>query len=198
LLNGKRLAYHRVCGLVAFRKLGHCYSPGYIGKHVRIILSSHYQYNRYLRLSFSPIRTHSLYMVLLLTRIYPSLPVLRDATFVPAPIDPIRFPGAPPLTTVHAAFQDGHQLTAATILAAVKQVIAERSATKVTTVGHSLGGALAVLDGLYLRLNLPANVQVVTRTFGQPRVGLLILRAGKHNDTHLLRLGMMFLLNLWT
>ncbi|KAG9126436.1 hypothetical protein FRC07_003464 [Ceratobasidium sp. 392] len=99
------------------------------------------------------------------------VPVLRDATFLPVPIDRARFPGAPWGTTVHKGFHDEHALTAAKVLAAVKQVISERRATKVTTVGHSLGGALALLDGLYLRLNLPHTVNVVTRTFGQPRVG---------------------------
>ncbi|KAG8741461.1 hypothetical protein FRC10_002829 [Ceratobasidium sp. 414] len=99
------------------------------------------------------------------------VPILRDATFIPVPIDPIRFPGAPLLTTVFKGFHDEHALTATQILATVKQVIAERGAYKVTTVGHSLGGALALLEGLYLRLNLPPNINVVTRTFGQPRVG---------------------------
>ncbi|KAG8739234.1 hypothetical protein FRC12_016399, partial [Ceratobasidium sp. 428] len=99
------------------------------------------------------------------------VPVLRDATFLPVPIDPIRFPGAPLGTTVHKGFHDEHGLTATKVLTAVKKVVSERGATKVTVIGHSLGGAVALLDGLYLRLNLPYNVNVVTRTFGQPRVG---------------------------
>ncbi|KAG9101644.1 hypothetical protein FRC06_002767, partial [Ceratobasidium sp. 370] len=74
------------------------------------------------------------------------VPVLRDATFIPVPIDLVRFPGAPPLTTVHKGFHDEHALTATKILATVKQIIAERGATKVTTVGHSLGGAVALLE----------------------------------------------------
>ncbi|QRV88753.1 Lipase (class 3) [Ceratobasidium sp. AG-Ba] len=99
------------------------------------------------------------------------VPVLTDASFLPVPIDPVRFPGVPPLTQVHKGFHDEHALTANKVLQAVRQIIAERGANKVTTVGHSLGGALALLDALFLRLNLPAHVQVVTRTFGQPRVG---------------------------
>ncbi|ELU43435.1 lipase domain-containing protein [Rhizoctonia solani AG-1 IA] len=65
----------------------------------------------------------------------------------------------------------GLKRTAAVVLSTVKKVIAERGATKVVTVGHSLGGALALLDGLYLRLNLPSNIEIITRTIGQPRVG---------------------------
>ena len=38
-------------------------------------------------------------------------------------------------------------------------------------VGHSLGGALAELDTLFMRLNLPAGTTVRGVTFGKPRVG---------------------------
>lgn len=38
-------------------------------------------------------------------------------------------------------------------------------------VGHSLGGALAELDALYLVLNLPSSVHVKSVTYGTPRVG---------------------------
>ena len=71
---------------------------------------------------------------------------------------------------VHAGFQSSHERTADVIFAAVKKVIAEKGATRVVSIGHSLGGALAYLEGLHLRLKLPAGVSVVTRTFGQPRV----------------------------
>ena len=39
-------------------------------------------------------------------------------------------------------------------------------------VGHSLGGALAELDTLFLRLNLPSNIAVKGVTYGTPRVGV--------------------------
>ena len=38
-------------------------------------------------------------------------------------------------------------------------------------VGHSLGGALAEINALYMTLNLPSNVHVKAVTFGTPRVG---------------------------
>jgi hypothetical protein len=38
-------------------------------------------------------------------------------------------------------------------------------------IGHSLGGAHALLDAVYLPLNLPANVSVKMIGFGTPRVG---------------------------
>jgi predicted lipase len=38
-------------------------------------------------------------------------------------------------------------------------------------IGHSLGGALAELDALYLTLNLPSNISIKAVTYGTPRVG---------------------------
>ena len=38
-------------------------------------------------------------------------------------------------------------------------------------VGHSLGGALAELDSLFMRLNLPEGTTIRGVTFGTPRVG---------------------------
>ncbi|KIJ04799.1 hypothetical protein PAXINDRAFT_94278, partial [Paxillus involutus ATCC 200175] len=38
-------------------------------------------------------------------------------------------------------------------------------------VGHSLGGALAELDCMFMALNLPPNVPIKGVTYGTPRVG---------------------------
>ena len=60
--------------------------------------------------------------------------------------------------------------TAPTILSYVKQTLTAHGASSVTVVGHSLGAALALLDGVYLHLQLPsASVRVVG--YGMPRVG---------------------------
>ena len=40
----------------------------------------------------------------------------------------------------------------------------------VTTVGHSLGAALSLLDSIYLRLQLPAGITVRAIVYGLPRV----------------------------
>ncbi|CAE6418129.1 unnamed protein product [Rhizoctonia solani] len=97
--------------------------------------------------------------------------VLTDLAFLPVPMNSKLFPGVPLSARVHFGFQEAHERTAAVVLSTVKKVIAEHGATKVVTVGHSLGGALALLDGLYLKLNLPSNIEIITRTIGQPRVG---------------------------
>ncbi|KAG9089563.1 hypothetical protein FRC06_001486, partial [Ceratobasidium sp. 370] len=97
--------------------------------------------------------------------------VLTDLNLVSLPLDTTRFPGASPLALVHSGFKIAHGRTATVILTTVRKVIEERGAKTVISVGHSLGGALALLEGLHMRLNLPSSVNVITRTFGQPRVG---------------------------
>jgi predicted lipase len=64
-----------------------------------------------------------------------------------------------------------HASSALKILSAVQFALSSFSASSVTVVGHSLGGALALLDGLFLRLQLPRNVGVKVITYGMPRVG---------------------------
>ncbi|KAJ1306646.1 hypothetical protein OPQ81_007641 [Rhizoctonia solani] len=105
------------------------------------------------------------------TQFNKAIAVLTDLAFLPVPINSKLFPGAPSSARVHFGFQEAHERTATVVLDTVKKIITERGATKVVTVGHSLGGALALLDGLYLKLNLPSNVEIITRTIGQPRVG---------------------------
>jgi predicted lipase len=41
----------------------------------------------------------------------------------------------------------------------------------VTTVGHSLGGAISLLEALYLSRNLPSSTTIKAFLYGQPRVG---------------------------
>ena len=61
--------------------------------------------------------------------------------------------------------------TATQILSAVQGVISTSGTFAVTTVGHSLGAALSLLDGIYLRLQLPAYISVKAILYGLPRVG---------------------------
>ncbi|CUA74267.1 Lipase [Rhizoctonia solani] len=87
------------------------------------------------------------------------------------PLDSTLFPGVPSNVQVHSGFRNAQASTASAVLAAVKKVIADKGATKVTTVGHSLGGAIAALDALFLKKNLPSTISIKAVTYGQPRVG---------------------------
>ena len=63
-----------------------------------------------------------------------------------------------------------HARTASTILSAVKSTLSSQGLSDVVVIGHSLGGAIALLDGVFLSIQLPgARVRVIS--YGMPRVG---------------------------
>ncbi|KAG8712523.1 hypothetical protein FRC11_014930 [Ceratobasidium sp. 423] len=96
-------------------------------------------------------------------------PVVTDVTLVRVPTD--RFSGCPSSATVHLGFLESHKRSIDPIFKAVKTVLAEKSATQILAVGHSLGAALAMFGGLYMQQKLGDDVKVRVRTFGGPRVG---------------------------
>ena len=61
--------------------------------------------------------------------------------------------------------------TATTVLSYVQQTLSAHSTLSVAIVGHSLGAALSLLDGVYLSLHLGASVNVRVIGYGMPRVG---------------------------
>ncbi|KAH9028360.1 alpha/beta-hydrolase [Lactarius pseudohatsudake] len=97
--------------------------------------------------------------------------VLVDVEFRFMSLDPVLFPNIPSDVRVHHGFVKEHKKTAPKILKEVKRLMAENSSTHVILIGHSLGGALAELDTLFMKLNLPASTTVRGVTFGTPRVG---------------------------
>ncbi|CAE6496739.1 unnamed protein product [Rhizoctonia solani] len=97
--------------------------------------------------------------------------LITDAKFFPSSLSPALFPNVSSEVKVHSGFKQAQAASAPHILAAVKKVLADRNSKSVTVVGHSLGGAIAALDALYLKLNLPSNIAVKGVTYGQPRVG---------------------------
>ncbi|KAH8989453.1 lipase class 3 family protein [Lactarius akahatsu] len=96
---------------------------------------------------------------------------LTDANFFLESLDPSLFPGVPSSVEAHNGFADEHAKTAPTILSAVQQTLSAHGASSVTVVGHSLGAALSLLDGVYLRLHLSTGVTVRVVGYGMPRVG---------------------------
>ncbi|GLB41593.1 putative lipase (class 3) [Lyophyllum shimeji] len=98
------------------------------------------------------------------------MPLITDADFFLDPLNQTFFPGIDSKIEVHNGFAEEHAKTATDVLAAVKTALTESGLNRVTIVGHSLGAALAVLDGVYLPLNIP-NVNFRTIGYGMPRVG---------------------------
>jgi len=47
----------------------------------------------------------------------------------------------------------------------------QTGAKTIEVTGHSLGAAIAVMDAVMIKQNVPSDVDVVTRVFGLPRGG---------------------------
>lgn len=75
-----------------------------------------------------------------------------------------------PLSLQRSVSNKNMHSTAHTILSAVQQTLSEHGALSVTVVGHSLGAALALLDGVYIHVQL-TSVSVRVVSYGMPRVG---------------------------
>lgn len=96
---------------------------------------------------------------------------LTDINFFLEPLDPSLFQGIPSGVQVHNGFAREQASTASGILSAVQNTLSTTGLSSVTVVGHSLGGALALLDGVFFSLQLPKNVTVTVTSYGMPRVG---------------------------
>lgn len=96
---------------------------------------------------------------------------LTDVNITFESLDPSLFPGVSSSVQVHSGFANEHAKTAPTIFAEVNKLLIQYSTESVTLIGHSLGGALAELDCLFLALNLPSSISIKGVTYGTPRVG---------------------------
>jgi len=96
---------------------------------------------------------------------------LTDAEVVTGALNTTLFPSASSSVQVHDGFRDEHALTADVIYGAVTSLIHSTGVADVTCVGHSLGGALSLLECASIKDRLGSSVTVHARTFGTPRVG---------------------------
>ncbi|KAJ3728624.1 alpha/beta-hydrolase [Lentinula raphanica] len=95
---------------------------------------------------------------------------LTDVDIPLAALNSTLFPGVSSSVEVHTGFQNEHALTADIILAEVKSLMSSGGTNNIVAVGHSLGGALAEIDTVFFRVNIPsANISAMT--YGTPRVG---------------------------
>lgn len=96
---------------------------------------------------------------------------LADADAGFTSFDSSLFPDLPSGILGHSGFIGEQKNTASTILTEVKRLISSNNASTVITTGHSLGAAIAEIDALFFKQNLPSSVDVRSVTFGTPRVG---------------------------
>ncbi|KAG7098662.1 hypothetical protein E1B28_000578 [Marasmius oreades] len=96
--------------------------------------------------------------------------LMTDLNIVKGPLQSALFPGVPSNVRVHYGFQLEHAKTAKQIKEEVLKLMETHNVSEIYTVGHSLGGALALLDGLFLTLQIP-YASIKTVIYGAPRVG---------------------------
>ncbi|KAF8800420.1 lipase class 3 family protein, partial [Phlegmacium glaucopus] len=93
------------------------------------------------------------------------------ADLLSGPLDSTLFPGISSSIQVNNDYANEHAKTATEILSAVQTTIDVYSATTVTIVGHSLGAAIALINGVYLPLHISGPVSFRMIGYGMPRVG---------------------------
>ncbi|KAJ6485721.1 lipase [Mycena sanguinolenta] len=98
------------------------------------------------------------------------LSLVTDSDFFLDTLDPTLFPGVSSSVEVHNGFGDEQAKTATEVLAAVQTALSQFGVKKVTITGHSLGGAIALIDSVYLPLHI-TGVTFQTIVYGLPRVG---------------------------
>ncbi|KAI0741326.1 alpha/beta-hydrolase [Daedaleopsis nitida] len=96
---------------------------------------------------------------------------LTDVDIPLVPLDHKLFPDVNLSVLVHMGFAATHSRSAPDVLAAVQTALSDNGAEKVTVVGHSLGAAIALLDTVFLQLQLPNTTSVRAVVYGMPRVG---------------------------
>ncbi|KAE9390646.1 alpha/beta-hydrolase [Gymnopus androsaceus JB14] len=96
--------------------------------------------------------------------------ILTDGEFSLTSLDTTLFPGLDSSIEADSGFLAEQAKTATDVLAAVQDTLASYPTSTITLIGHSLGGAIALIDSVYLPLWLP-DMTYRTVTYGLPRVG---------------------------
>ncbi|KAL0953902.1 hypothetical protein HGRIS_005069 [Hohenbuehelia grisea] len=99
------------------------------------------------------------------------IPLLTISDIFYDNLDHALFPGISSAVKVHKGFGAAQARAAPEILTAVRKAMDKFSSKSVTLVGHSLGGAIALIDAVFLKLHLPKDIELKTFTYGMPRVG---------------------------
>ncbi|KAH8828777.1 alpha/beta-hydrolase [Flagelloscypha sp. PMI_526] len=98
--------------------------------------------------------------------------VFNDLEVILVPLKTDQFPlFANSGAEVHNGFQDSFYGGARDILRTVQDALISKNSNKVLLTGHSLGGAVAVMDAIMLKQFLDSSIDIKTITFGTPRIG---------------------------
>ncbi|PPQ85402.1 hypothetical protein CVT25_006398 [Psilocybe cyanescens] len=98
------------------------------------------------------------------------IPIVTNADFFLDKLDSTLFPSVGTSIKTHNGFGEAHERSAPAVLAAVKKGMSTYATNKVTVVGHSLGGALAIISSAHLAVSIP-TASVKTVSYTAPRVG---------------------------
>ncbi|TFK48453.1 alpha/beta-hydrolase [Heliocybe sulcata] len=98
------------------------------------------------------------------------VPDLEDIDFTLEVLDATLFPGMSSSLEVHSGFAGTQAASALDVLTAVKTAMSKYDTSTVTVTGHSLGAAIALLDYVFLKAQLP-SAAVSMIGYGLPRVG---------------------------
>jgi len=113
---------------------------------------------------------HGHHVIVLITA-YFSGSVLVDADYFLDPLNSTFFPGVSSSVQTHGGFGNAFDRSAASVYSAVVTTLAAHAGATVTVIGHSLGGALAQISAVSLKLRLPSGTKVKYVGYSVPRVG---------------------------
>ena len=98
--------------------------------------------------------------------------IANDGEAAPVPVDEsLRTSTTPQAALVHAGFQATWLRSRDDVLTGVRTALQVHPDYSVIAAGHSLGAAVSLLDGMYLRAQLPANVSMTVHPIEMPKTG---------------------------
>ena len=98
--------------------------------------------------------------------------IANDGEAAPVPVDKsLRTSTTPQGALVHAGFQATWLRSRDDVLTGVRTALQVHPDYSVIAAGHSLGAAVSLLDGMYLRAQLPANVSMTVHPIEMPKTG---------------------------
>ncbi|EJF57637.1 alpha/beta-hydrolase [Dichomitus squalens] len=96
---------------------------------------------------------------------------LNDLEIVQVGANTTLLPGAGDDVKLHDGFAATQGRTADLVLSTVQSALDSTGSKQLQVIGHSLGAAIASIDGVMLKMKLDPSIAITTTVFGLPRVG---------------------------